>query len=382
LWKFPRRVAGGRPLVFESVILMAQATLVCPHCRTHLAAQVAPPPGTTLNCPCCRLAFVAPGQPPGYAPQVPQFQPSYLPPAPRPAADPIYTAYPASRFPPPSAKPAAGSGTSVVPVIAGVLAVSIMLVLAIGVISALAIFSPNRARLPVAQSPPAKASVKRPAAPQASSSAPVASLNTSSSAPAARPGQDLDSLIAAIRSTDHSFGQMYLPLSQLSFMEPVPQRREEVAGLLEPLLLVKNDSVRHAAMNAVKKWGTQRNVPTLLKMLDRPSSSDRWAAMEALGAISGSKQAAEAIARLMLDDSDRLTAKRALEEMGPIAEDAVWQHVGAQDDLLHGYACQVLGKVGTAKSLAKLRPLLSNPDIGRRVPIDIAVRDIEKRLGG
>jgi hypothetical protein len=68
--------------------------------------------------------------------------------------------------------------------------------------------------------------------------------------------------------------------------------------------------------------------------------------------------------------------------MGPIAEDAVWQHVGAQDDLLHGYACQVLGKVGTAKSLAKLRPLLSNPDIGRRVPIDIAVRDIEKRLGG
>jgi len=201
------------------------------------------------------------------------------------------------------------------------------------------------------------------------------------SAPAPPPGKDLDSLIAAIKSPDQSFAKMYSPLAELSFMDPVAARREEVAGLLEPLLVAKNDSVRNVAMNAVKKWGTQKNVPTLIKMLDLPSTSDRWAAMEALGAIGGNKEAAEAVARLMLDENDRLTAKRALEKMGPVAEDPVWPHVGAKDNLLHSYACQVLGKVGTAKSLAKLKRLSKNRDVGQRASVEIAIRDIEKRLG-
>ena len=195
-------------------------------------------------------------------------------------------------------------------------------------------------------------------------------------------GKSLDENIAAIKSTDQSFAQMFSPLSELSFMEPVPARREEVAALLDPLLGAKNESVRNSALNAVKKWGTQKNVPTLLKMLEWKSLGDRWAAMGALGEIGGSKEAAEAVAKLMADKEDMLTATHALEKMGPVAEDAVWPHVGSSDRQLHSNACRVLGAVGTEKSLAKLQPLIKKEtDIGHRVPMDIAVRAIQARLG-
>ncbi|MCE9526448.1 MAG: trypsin-like peptidase domain-containing protein [Planctomycetales bacterium] len=234
-----------------------------------------------------------------------------------------------------------------------------------------------RGASPVSTSPVVGSTPTIPNRPTQSTPAPPATPS-----PPARAKKSLDDYIAAIKSTDHSFGQMYLPLSELSFMEPVPERREEVAALLNPLLDAKNESVRSSALNAVKKWGTQKNVPTLLKMLEWKSLGDRWAAMEALGNIGGSKEAAQAIAALMLDQGDMLTAAHALEKMGPVAEDAVWPHVGSNDRLLHSNACRVLGAVGTQKSLDKLQPLIKKEtDIGHRVPMEIASRDIVKRLG-
>jgi S1-C subfamily serine protease len=219
-------------------------------------------------------------------------------------------------------------------------------------------------------------------APGVSPTAPAAASRPSTPAVPPPVGRTLDENIAAIKSKDHSFSQMYVPLSELSFMEPVPARREEVAALLDPILQTKNDPVRNAALHAVKKWGTQKNVPTLLKILEWKSTGDRWSAMDALGSIGGSKEAAEAVAKLMLDQGDMLTAAGALQKMGPVAEDAVWPHIGSSDRQLHYNACRVLGAVGTQKSLDKLRPLIKKEtDIGHRVPMDIASRDIEKRLG-
>jgi hypothetical protein len=209
-----------------------------------------------------------------------------------------------------------------------------------------------------------------------------AGLPSTPPTPRPTPKPSLDEYIAAIKSTDQSFAQMHSPLTQLSFMEPVPARREEVAALLDPLLQAKNESVRSAALNAVKKWGTQKNVPTLVKILEWKSMGDRWAAMGALGEIGGSKEAAEAVAKLMLDQDDMLTATHALQKMGPVAEDAVWPHIGSKDRQLHYNACRVLGSAGTEKSIARLQPLIKKEtDIGHRVPMDIAVKDIQKRLG-
>src|SRR4029079_16334371 len=124
-----------------------------------------------------------------------------------------------------------------------------------------------------------------------------------------------------------------------------------------------------AALNAVKKWGTQKNVPTLVKILEWKSMGDRWAAMGALGEIGGSKEAAEAVAKLMLDKDDMRTATGALQKMGPVAEDAVWPHIGSKDQQVHYNACCVLGSAGTEKSLARLQALIKKEtDVVHRAP--------------
>jgi len=186
--------------------------------------------------------------------------------------------------------------------------------------------------------------------------------------------------VALLKEGEPTFGRLYVPLNRLRNLPVDDSRREEVAELLDPLLTTENNSVRRSAQDAVKIWGTQKNVPTLLTLLDASDHGDRWAAMEALGKIGGSKQAAERLAELLLDSSESLRAKRALEDMGSVAEDAVWQHFGHADNMIHTYVCQTLAKVGTSKSLVKLKARRPEREIVRQAPIDFAVRELEQRL--
>jgi hypothetical protein len=189
--------------------------------------------------------------------------------------------------------------------------------------------------------------------------------------------ETLDEIVAVLKEGEPTFGRLYLPLNQLRRLPVDSARRDEVAALLDPLLKTTEHSVKNAAIKAVEIWGTQENVPTLLALLDSPDLGERWAAMEALGKIGGSKEAAQRLADLLTVSNDSLTAKRALEEMGNIAEEAVWPHVGHRDIQIHSNACQVLGKIGTPQTLAKLKARKPEREIVRQVPVDMAIRQLE-----
>jgi hypothetical protein len=190
----------------------------------------------------------------------------------------------------------------------------------------------------------------------------------------------LEQAIAALKSGDISHKNLNGPLTALNKLPVDSRRRDEVSALLDPLLTTENLTLRRGAQRAMAGWGTKKNITTLMKLLEWQAYGDRWEAMKALAAIGGSKEAAQAIAARMRDKDDRLTAKRTLEEMGPVAEDVVWQYIGGADDSLHGYACDVLGKVGTSKSLIKLKALRPEKDSGRRSDVNDAIREMQKRL--
>jgi HEAT repeat protein len=107
--------------------------------------------------------------------------------------------------------------------------------------------------------------------------------------------------------------------------------------------------------------------------------SDRHDAIKALGAIGG-KEAAQAVAGRLSDKDDRLYAKSALIKMGPVAEDYALPHVGASLDDLHDAACDVVGMVGTNKSLTKLRALRKESSTRRRLSVSSAIHELEQRL--
>jgi len=207
---------------------------------------------------------------------------------------------------------------------------------------------------------------------------PVVIVRESSSGPASRI-ETLDQAIEALKSGDTSYSKAFPPLVKLKQWPVDAKRRGEVAGLLNPLLTTDQLSVRRAAQDAVKAWGTPQNVPTLLKLLEWQDWGDRTAAIEGLATIGG-KEAAQAVTAKLSDKDLRSKAKTALEEMGPVAEEFVYPHIGAGDDTLHSYACQIIGKIGTAKSLAKLKARRPERESGRKVAVNSAIRDMETRL--
>ena len=158
------------------------------------------------------------------------------------------------------------------------------------------------------------------------------------------------------------------------------KRREEVAALIDPLLLSDNTSLQHAAVDAIQGWGTKKNIPTLLKLLEYQNHSDRDRAMKSLGAIGGSKEAAQAVAARLLVSADRYDAEKSLSKMGAYAEEVIWQYVGSADDQVHRAACGVLGDVGTTKSLLKLRGLRRDSSSYRQSALESAQKEMQKRL--
>jgi hypothetical protein len=179
------------------------------------------------------------------------------------------------------------------------------------------------------------------------------------SEPGALPGseEELDRVLNELRSGQGNFGKCYPALLALNRMEPIERRRDEVADVLEPMLSGSDASVRRFALQAVALWGTRRNVPTLLALLDDPDTGLRRLAMEALAKIEPAK-AAEAIAQRVPDTRDGITATHVLERMGPAAEDAVIKLLAHEDSQVRFRACSILERISGEKSVAALNKLL------------------------
>ncbi len=218
---------------------------------------------------------------------------------------------------------------------------------------------------------------------QGSAALPAAASSASPAAEGAASGsvgKELDNLLVVLKTDDYSLSNIYTALVMVRGLEPDAARRQEVAAVLEPILGAKDESVRTAAIEALEKWGTSASAAKLLEIVQSAEGHERRQAIAALGAVGGSAEAAQHLAKYLPVSGDRIQVEKALIKMGSVAEDAVWEYVGYGDDLVHGSACKVVGAVGTAKSLAKLKARPSDTRSIRQLAVTNAIRDIEARL--
>jgi len=193
------------------------------------------------------------------------------------------------------------------------------------------------------------------------------------------PPATLDDVVATLKAQDKSPQEVYNRLRALLHLPHDSSRRTEVAALLDPLLISENATVRTKARELMQTWGTEVNAPTLINLLSVQDRFDRHDAIKALGAIGG-ETAAHALAARLPDKDDRLYAKAALIKMGPVAEEYVLPLVGDSNDDVHDAACDIVGEVGTNKSLSKLRALRRESSTRRRLSVSGAIHDLEQRL--
>jgi S1-C subfamily serine protease len=223
-------------------------------------------------------------------------------------------------------------------------------------------------------------------APPVPSAPAVSAPAVSAPAPAAPPesaetaNARLDRLLADLRAPDKDWGKCFKALQALALMPPIPNRRDEVAELLDKYLEEKNYSARSSALRAAQTWGTKRNVPALIALL-KPSESDsaRHRALEILGSL-GDDRAAAAVAELVKNPSDRTRAARALQAMGRGAENAVLALLSDQDPEVRIEAYGVLAEIGGPKSVAALKEHIEkDPDADSKKTAKRALEKLQKK---
>ena len=189
----------------------------------------------------------------------------------------------------------------------------------------------------------------------------------------------LDGLLADLRATPRDWGKCFQALQTLSMMQPVEDRREEVAEVLDTHLAEKNYSARSSALRAVQFWGTRRNVPALLRLL-RASESEaiRGRAMDVLGGL-GDERAAAPIAQRLKDPADRASAARALRALGRAAEDPTIALLADPDPEVRDEACKVLGEIGGPKSIAALQATLAKGSADSTRAAKAALEKLQKK---
>ena len=164
-------------------------------------------------------------------------------------------------------------------------------------------------------------------------------------------------------------------LQRLAEAEP-GEDRAEVAQAIERQLSHPEWFVRQAAARALRKWGGQENMPAFIQAL---SDRDFVVRNEAMGALAKSPSARSAEAIVSVYAENKLAAKAALMEMGPVAEEAVQALLQHKDWPVQLDACQILAKIGTVKSLQALEGMAprANPLVARAA--SQAIEQIRKR---
>jgi predicted Zn finger-like uncharacterized protein len=204
------------------------------------------------------------------------------------------------------------------------------------------------------------------------------------------PPRDVNEALARLRN-NFDPKQQKDAASWLARQSVDPRRQAEVAGALEPLLASPDMKLRAEAARAMEKWATANNVATLVKLYKDPGSGiygsqAKRSARAALVRLKD-RRGAQAIAPDLVNIRTRFDARRALEQMGPVAEDAALPYVRHAEWQVAIEACRVLTKVGTAKSLPTLEQELRQIEGGRgsrRIlvgELKRAIKAIQGRMG-
>lgn len=189
---------------------------------------------------------------------------------------------------------------------------------------------------------------------------------------------DLDDLIVELNSGDGP--RVREAARRLEDVTGETPNRPEVAKALHDALVKAEDHARSTIGKALVKWATPKQTQYLIDLLNEEDFWIRRATMEALGKRKD-KKAIPALAARLGDDHDTISAINALEQYGPVAEEAVLKQLGDQHWSEKMKIVGLLGDIGTKKSLPVLKKLESSDESSIvRNHAEDAIDAIESRI--
>jgi hypothetical protein len=160
----------------------------------------------------------------------------------------------------------------------------------------------------------------------------------------------LDDLLADLQAPEQRPRKRAL---ELLMRTPVdPDRREEIALAITPILKDPDHFTRNDAAKTLVYWGGKECTPAIIEALNEDDHFFKVSLLEAMATIKD-PAAAEAVAACLEKQKEK--AGRALMAMGSEAEPAVVKFLTHRDVFTRTEACKVLKVIGTKKSIPALQ---------------------------
>ena len=151
-------------------------------------------------------------------------------------------------------------------------------------------------------------------------------------------------------------------LERLAKMKPTDQRAK-VAEKLVPLTDNESTFIRRAAVTALGVWGSENDLPALIRAAVHKDTSTRSAALAVISRFRNA-QTLEVVIQSFRERATRTDAGNALREMGPMAEAAVLTLLDDKDDVfLKRDAIELLADIGTEASVPALQKALASRNV-------------------
>jgi hypothetical protein len=159
----------------------------------------------------------------------------------------------------------------------------------------------------------------------------------------------------------------------------VPERRVEIAKVLEAAALDKDIFLRLGALRALNLWSGPENVAGLIRGLEIPEGQTRVGICNIIAKYKD-PTAAPALAKILPAQFERGAASAALKAIGPAAEKFVIPHLTHKDSWTSREACYILKEIGTEASIAPLQEVLKGkPDFMVGPAAAEALKSIQER---
>lgn len=163
-------------------------------------------------------------------------------------------------------------------------------------------------------------------------------------------------------------------IERLKSAEP-KELREEITGALPALLEGHSGEVRKEALEALDRWGDDKIVSVLIGLLH---DSDPTVQREVVRILADRKAPRAFPAMVPLLDEANSGARQAFLRIGSAVEPAILEQFDRLAQSGKIAACQVLIRIGTEKSLPKLKELATDGDFPLRRAAEDAIRAIAR----
>jgi S1-C subfamily serine protease len=190
-------------------------------------------------------------------------------------------------------------------------------------------------------------------------------------------------MISRLRGKKKSYHEYQHPLEMMARLKPVEKRRGDAANALHAIRTNLPTAYNVYWIRAARVWGNEKNVPTLMFIIDSPTSrtADKGLAIEALGRLPATTAAAELVARYIPDRTLGPLALQSLGTMGSKAEGAAGTLLKHNRAEMRMIACIMLGNVGTKKSVPVLEEhLRAETDEQAHSLAQAALKELKRRL--